>query len=265
LLLVKQKEEVEAKNKEVEDARKSLEEKAEQLTLTSKYKSEFLANMSHELRTPLNAVTGYTELIQEGLAGPVTERQEGFLEKVKANARHQLRVIEEILEYSRMEGGREEVRVQRVDLSDQLREVASFIEPLAREKNLGFRLRAPSEPLNVETDPAKLRHILLNLLSNAVKFTERGDIELRARVSDGTLEIQVADTGVGIRPEDQEKVFEAFAQLEEATTREKGGTGLGLAVARRLARMLGGDVSVESEVGRGSTFTVDLPAGPRRT
>ncbi|HET9984382.1 MAG TPA: GAF domain-containing protein [Longimicrobiales bacterium] len=232
----------------------------EEALAASKAKSDFLAVMSHELRTPLTAIVGYTDLLAAEIAGPLTEKQKEQLGRIILRTQDLLRIIEEILAYSDMETGRETVHLEPVDVAELVGAVAELVAPLAAEKRLAFHVVAPERPILVEADRAKVRHILLDLLSNAVKFTERGAVTLEAMLEDGSLVFRVRDTGIGIRPEDRERIFEAFVQVEDAMTREKGGTGLGLAVARRLARMLAGDITVESEVGKGSTFTVRLPA-----
>jgi signal transduction histidine kinase len=226
----------------------------------SRAKSEFLAVMSHELRTPLNAVMGYSDLLQAGIGGPVSDRQRAYLDRIKDGARHLEGVIDEILAFSRMETGREEVHTRRVDLRDLLRQLGDLLRPIARQKELGFELRVPPEPALVETDPEKVLQILRNLGSNAVKFTDAGEVRVEG-VRDHTHHlIRVTDTGIGIRREHHERVFEPFWQVEQSNRREVGGTGLGLSVARRLAELLGGRLTLESTPGRGSTFTVALPA-----
>ncbi|HEX6938213.1 MAG TPA: ATP-binding protein [Longimicrobiales bacterium] len=234
----------------------------EEAQAASKAKSDFLAVMSHELRTPLNAITGYADLLDAGVAGPVTERQRQYLDRIGAQAADLLRIINEILSFSRMEAGRERLRLSHVAVSDVVREIAAKHEPIARAKGLGFRVRAMVEPATIVTDHDKLINILDNLLSNAIKFTNQGEVQLTAWFEKHTIVFRVRDTGIGIPAEYHERIFDPFFQLEEAMTREKGGTGLGLTVARRLARLLGGDVSVESAPGRGSTFTLRLPANP---
>ncbi|HEX7118806.1 MAG TPA: ATP-binding protein [Longimicrobiales bacterium] len=229
----------------------------------SKAKSDFLAVMSHELRTPLSAITGYADLLEAGVAGPLTERQRRYLERIDAQAADLLRIITEILTFSRMEAGRERLRLSRVSISDLVRDIAGKYAPIARRKGLAFHSRAPDGNVMIVTDHAKVANILDNLLSNALKFTNRGGVELAASLEDDTAVFRVRDTGIGIPPELHERIFEPFFQIEDALTREKGGTGLGLTVARRLARLLHGDVSVESEPSRGSLFTVRLPASPR--
>ena len=228
--------------------------------MANQAKSDFLAVMSHELRTPLTAIMGYAELILNGVLGEVNEKQAWHLERLLVSARHLLQLIDEILVFTRAEAGREQVRSERVDLAKVVNEVGQRIEPIAREKGLEFSVHAPEQPTLVELDRGKVRQVLMSLLSNAVKFTSRGGVELKAELEDGQAVFRVRDTGPGIQPEHMEEIFDPFWQAEQATTRTQGGTGLGLSLARRLARLLGGDISVESTPGVGSTFTVRVPA-----
>lgn len=223
-------------------------------------KSDFLAVMSHELRTPLNAITGYADLLLMGLPDPLPAQGRIYVERIRTAAWHLFQLIEEILTFARIEAAREVVSPERIDLLAFLSDCAALIEPVAREKGLDFRQDLPRDGIVIRTDPRKLRQILLNLLSNAVKFTDRGSVLLSVEQEAGGLVFRISDTGVGISPEHAARIFEPFWQAEQPTTRRAGGAGLGLAVARRLARMLGGDVVVESHVGRGTTFTVTLPA-----
>jgi len=238
-----------------------LHEEAQQ---ANKAKSDFLAVMSHELRTPLTAIMGYTDLLDHGICGPVRPEQREFLERIRLRSQDLLRMLEEILAFSRTETGRERRKEEVVDAVRVVHDVATIVRPLAGERGLAFDVHAPRRPVEIVTDPEKLKHILLNLLSNAVKFTVRGRIELELDREGDRVVFKVHDTGQGIAPEDQERIFEPFVQVEDALTREKGGTGLGLAVARRLARLLGGDVTVASQPGVGSTFSVWLPASAAR-
>ncbi|HEX7091687.1 MAG TPA: ATP-binding protein [Longimicrobiales bacterium] len=223
-------------------------------------KSEFLAVISHELRTPLNAVIGYVDLLEAGVGGPLTEAQQARLGRIRASALQLLDLIEQILTFVQAEAGREEVRLETVDLDSLAQDAAAPLRPVAEERGLAFEVRPPRSPVRVRTDPAKVRQILRNLLSNALKFTEEGGIVVEAEREDDWMRFRVQDTGIGIEPEDLKRVFEPFWQAEASTTRRHGGAGLGLSVARRLARLLGGDITVESEPGTGTTFIVRLPA-----
>jgi PAS domain S-box-containing protein len=231
-------------------------------TAANQAKSEFLAVMSHELRTPLNAILGYTDLLVMGVPHPLQEGSTRQVQRIGASARHLLQIIEQILAFSRLEAGREEAFPEEVELCELVRETAALIQPLAGQKGLEFDLQLPDDPIPLVTDPGKLRQILLNLLSNAIKFTESGVVGLRAEAADGGVRITVRDTGVGLAPEHLERVFEPFWQADHSRTRQAGGTGLGLSVTRQLAQLLGGEVSAESQVGQGTTFTVTLPRAP---
>jgi signal transduction histidine kinase len=222
-------------------------------------KSEFLAVMSHELRTPLTAIIGYEELLSDGITGPVTDAQKSQLGRIKASAGHLLELIDQILGFARADVGREKVNVQEVKLTEMLRSAASFVEPMAATKKISLTIKLPDEEILLRTDAGKVMQIVVNLLGNAVKFTDRGGVTLRAESKNGAAIVDVIDTGVGIAPEHIEQVFEPFWQVEQAITRRTGGTGLGLSVSRRLALMLGGDVTVSSTVGEGSRFTLILP------
>ncbi|HJR63502.1 MAG TPA: HAMP domain-containing sensor histidine kinase [Gemmatimonadaceae bacterium] len=225
----------------------------------SEAKSSFLAIMSHELRTPLTSMLGYAELLADGITGPVTPAQLEQLRRIGASGRHLLSLIEEILTFSRLEKGREGILLERVNLQVLARQAASVAEPLATQKGLNFTLSVPGQPLVAETDAMKVRQILINLLINAINFTQRGDVQLEVAADDTWVRLSVRDTGVGIPGHDLERVFEPFWQAGHCDTRTVGGTGIGLSVARRFARLLGGDITVASEVGLGSSFTLRLP------
>ena len=222
-------------------------------------KAEFLASMSHELRTPLNAILGYSDLIQAGIPAAVPEGALRQVERIGLAAHHLLSLIEEILGFARLQAGREEVHAEEFDTCTLIKEVRSIVEPLATGKDLKLRVSCPDGPLPMTSDPRKLRQILIGLLGNAVKFTETGAVHLRVRADDAWVSFQVRDTGPGIAPEDRRRIFEPFWQADQSMTRAAGGTGLGLAVAARLASALGGRIRVRSELGSGSTFTVRLP------
>jgi signal transduction histidine kinase len=222
-------------------------------------KSEFLAVMSHELRTPLTAIIGYEELLSDGITGPVTDPQKTQLGRIKASAGHLLELIDQILTFSRVEVGREQVSVSDGELTDLLRAAAQIVEPMVAAKKISLTVNLPDTPVRMHTDMGKVRQIVINLLGNAVKFTDRGGITLRAEQKNGTVAVDVIDTGIGIPSEFFDQVFEPFWQVEQPITRTVGGTGLGLSVSRRLARLLGGDIKVSSTVGEGSHFTVVFP------
>jgi HAMP domain-containing protein/signal transduction histidine kinase/DNA-binding response OmpR family regulator len=274
LLLVKQKNEVEAKNKEVEEARKSLEEKAEQLTLTSKYKSEFLANMSHELRTPLNSLLILAQQLYENLEGNLTEKQIRYAKTIHSCGDDLIQLINDILDLSKIESGFISANIAPVSVS----EITSFVEttfkPISEARNLRFKIETDTTlPNNIDTDIQRLNQILKNLLSNAFKFTEKGEVALKIfhaerkwRPGNPNLDnsskvvgFSISDTGIGIPQEKQQIIFEAFQQAEGSTSRKYGGTGLGLSISRGLAELLGGTIELESIPGKGSTFTLYLP------
>jgi len=224
----------------------------------SEAKSAFLATMSHELRTPLNAIIGYQSLLKEGIDGTLNQGQNAQLSRIRASADHLLGLIDEILTFSRVEAGKEMVRWEEVDLRPLVEEAFAMVRPMAEQKGLVLRAEVPDGVM--DTDRGKLKQILVNLLSNAVKFTDKGGITVRGRRDERDVAFYITDTGIGIAPENLEKIFEPFWQVEQSSTRRAGGTGLGLTVSRSLARLLGGDVSVESTPGQGSVFTVTLPA-----
>ncbi|HSJ14254.1 MAG TPA: ATP-binding protein [Longimicrobiales bacterium] len=222
-------------------------------------KADFLAVMSHELRTPLNAIMGYTDLMDAQVSGPLTAKQHGQIGRIRASARHLLQLIEEILSYARMESGGEEVRIAVADAGSLVEAAAAVVEPLAHAKGIGFEIDVHDRHVSIETDGAKVRQVLVNLLSNAVKFTDDGVVGIRF-LRDGEEGVfEVHDTGIGI-PEDQHRrIFDPFWQVARPNIRRVGGTGLGLSVSRRFARLLRGDLTFESQPGIGSTFRLRLP------
>jgi len=222
-------------------------------------KSDFLAVMSHELRTPLNAIIGYSDLLLLGVPESVTERAQRQVERIRGASTSLLHLVEEILSFSRIEAGKEELRISPVDVDAVVADCVAMVEPLASEKQLHARYTRPAQPVRVVSDERKIRQIVTNLLSNAVKFTEQGGFDVDVRVGAGVIEVIVSDTGVGIPMEHQEKIFEPFWQVDATATRRFGGTGLGLGVARKLAHLLEGDLVVQSEPAHGSRFVLTLP------
>lgn len=229
----------------------------------SEGKSHFLALVSHELRTPISAILGYTHLLTEGIPEPIGPRATDQVQRISACASYLTEVIDQVLEYSRLEAGEDTVHVTRVPTAEVISEVASVVQPLAHRKGLALRLRTSHAPEAMTTDRRRLCQILLNLLGNAVKFTDSGEVSLTIRRSSGRLLFHVTDQGCGIDPKDIEAMFDPFVQGERTASSGRRGAGLGLAIARMFARGLGGDLSVESEPGRGSTFTLWMPERPR--
>jgi signal transduction histidine kinase len=229
-------------------------------------KSQFLAVISHELRTPLNAVIGYSDLLLLGIAGPLNDKQRDIIAKVQTSSKHLVSLVEEILTYTRMERGQEELIIEEVSIGSVVAETIDLIAPMARASGLDFRTSIENADARVTTDPQKVRQVLTNLLTNAIKYTEAGFVALDVRLEGGMVRIDVADSGIGMTQEHIEHIYEPFWQVEPTNTRTRGGTGLGLTVAMQLTRLLGGRLGVTSELGAGTTFTLRLPAAsPRRT
>lgn len=243
-----------------EDELRTAVERAEEVSTA---KSEFLAAMSHDFRTPLSAVIAYAEVMAQGGAGPVSAQQEEFLERIKAGAEHLARMIDEVLDFATVDAGKVHVNVEEFDAAVLAADTAAMLEPHAIEKGLELSLVRPHATPRMRSDPTKVRQILINLLGNALKYTDQGRVTVELATERSRMLFRVRDTGPGIPPEEVERVFEPFTRLS-TTQRRKSGTGLGLAVSRRLARLLGGDLACESAPGRGSTFTLWLPAQPPR-
>jgi signal transduction histidine kinase/CheY-like chemotaxis protein len=240
-----------------------IQNKSRQLAERSQHKSQFVASMSHELRTPLNAIIGLTEMMVKNAARFGTEKAQEPLQRVNRAGTHLLGLINQVLDLSKIEAGKLELNPRTVQLAPLINDVISTAGQLAEQNKNRLVVDAQENLGTLTVDPMRLRQILLNLLSNAFKFTKQGEVKLRVkRVVDGRnwIEIAVADTGIGMTPEQQAKLFEEFTQADSSTARQYGGTGLGLAITRKLARMMGGDVTVTSEPGKGSVFTVRLPA-----
>jgi signal transduction histidine kinase len=241
-----------------------IQEKNQQLAEASERKSQFLASMSHELRTPLNAIIGLTEMMVSNAARFGTEKALEPLRRVNAAGTHLLSLINEILDLSKIEAGKLELNPEPVNLTRLIDEVIGTAGQLAEKNKNRLTVEAQENLDAVIADPMRLKQILLNLLSNACKFTKEDEVALRVRkVADGRewVELAIADSGIGMTAEQQAKLFQDFTQADSLTARRYGGTGLGLAISRKLARMMGGDVTVTSEPGKGSVFTVRLPGG----
>jgi two-component system sensor histidine kinase/response regulator len=274
-----------------------LERLSQELLQANRAKSEFLATVSHELRTPLNAIVGFVDLMRDGVYGELTPRQVAPVERIEASATHLRHLVDQILDLAKIAAGRVELHIEPVDLRPFILDVAADIEPLVNEKGLVLTLGVGGTLPRLRTDPTHLRQILVNLLGNAIKYTPTGGIDLRARVVPGCdvpptlhrpepvtariadspvaglraaggagscIAIHVADTGIGIGEPHRQRIFEEFEQIEAGPGTDSGnrGTGLGLSISRRLARVLGGDITLESELLKGSTFTVWLPVDP---
>ena len=250
----------EARERELRVLAERLKTQAEELEKANLAKSEFLAAMSHELRTPLNAIAGYAELMELGVSGPVNAEQRQQLERIRRSQQHLLGIINDILNFSKIEAGHLTYDIAPVPIDEVMVGVEHMMEPQARRKGLRFDRRACPDAVLAKGDPAKVEQILINLAGNAVKFTEEGGlVSLRCERRGDRVVISVRDTGSGIADDQIERIFEPFVQLGRSLSSMREGTGLGLAISRDLARAMGGDITVESVVGEGSTFTLTLP------
>ena len=234
---------------------------ASEARAASQAKSEFLANMSHEIRTPMNAIMGFGEILAEEI---VSDEQRGYIQLILNSSHNLLAIINDILDYSKIEAGRMTVEITECDLGQMLHELDSMLRPGARKKQLAFEvLQCDQLPQFIKTDPVRLRQCLINLLSNAIKFTEHGHVFMNVSIQhlddQPFVRFDVEDTGIGIPPDKQVMIFDSFSQADSATTRKYGGTGLGLAITKRLAELLGGYVFLESQVGKGSIFSLAIP------
>ena len=232
-----------------------------QLRELDRLKSAFLANMSHELRTPLNSILGFSDVILDGLDGPLTDIMENDLKLISRNGQHLLSLINDVLDMAKITAGKMNLNVERFNLPEVLTDVVNITSPLARDKSLALQLDAPAT-LEIEADRTRLRQVMINLVGNAIKFTETGSVTLSTARRNGCVQIHVSDTGIGVPPDQAQLIFEEFSQVDASTTRKTGGTGLGLPISRKLIELHGGQLWVESTGvrGEGSTFIVELPA-----
>ncbi len=238
---------------------REIADKSEQLALASQHKSQFLANMSHELRTPLNAILGYAELLVDGIYGVLPDRPKGVLERIQNNGKHLLALINDVLDLAKIEAGQLTLTLEDYILPEVVKSVVAATEPLATAKGLKFTAVVQDGMPLAHGDARRVSQVLLNLVGNAIKFTDEGEVEIRARSDRGQFVLTVRDTGPGIADADQDRIFGEFQQIDNTNTRKKGGTGLGLAISKRMVEMQGGTISVNSGLGKGSTFRVVLP------
>jgi signal transduction histidine kinase len=243
-----------------------LRRQAIELEQASALKTQFLANMSHEFRTPLNAILGYSSMLLKGVAGELSPLQRDNLTRVDSNARHLLSIINDILDISRIEVGRMPLHTSEFKVAELIAEIMAEVEPIIARARLDVLADVPSGLPPLRSDRPKVKQIVLNLLTNALKFTPQGRVKVSTRLLPGgkRLAIAVSDTGIGIAEADQGKIFEDFQQADNSSTRQYGGAGLGLAICRRLATMLDGQITVQSRLGQGSTFTLTLPLRLKR-
>jgi signal transduction histidine kinase len=252
-------ERIRAATSDLEAQNLKLQWQSQELARANRLKSEFLASMSHELRTPLNAVLGHTSLLLDRLFGDVTVQQIDSLERIRAAGQHLQALIDDILDLAKIEAGKMPLHIEEIPLAEVITEVAQQLEPMVRKKGLEATYSVEDDGMFVYTDRTKLKQILLNLLSNAVKFTQTGWVRLAATRSGNVVRIAVSDSGIGIKSEHLDAIWEDFRQIDQSRTREFGGTGLGLSITRKLLERLGGSVRVASSYGTGTTFTAELP------
>jgi len=248
-------------NEQLQELFREIEEKSRELEVASRHKSEFLAKMSHELRTPLNAILSYSQLLREDAEDLGQDSMVSDLQKIQSAGKHLLQLINDILDLSKIEAGKMDVFIEEFDVVTLVRDVVAVITPLVEKNGNELRVRSAEDVGNMKADLTKVRQALLNLLSNASKFTDHGTIGLDVRRDDrtGRMIMTVSDTGIGMTPEQMGKLFAAFSQAETSTSSKYGGTGLGLAISRQFCRMMGGDITVQSQLGKGSAFTINLP------
>jgi len=245
----------------LENARlfEEIAQKSRELEIASQHKSQFVANMSHELRTPLAAILGYAELMQEGFYEPQGAKSLDALSRIRSNGKHLLGLINTVLDIAKIESGQFTLNMSEYAIESVVETVRSATESLAQNKKLAFKTEvAKSLPIGLG-DEQRLTQVLLNLVGNAIKFTDTGEVRVTAKAANGRFNVSVADTGPGIPAEHQARIFEQFHQVDSSNTKAKGGTGLGLAIAKQIVEMHGGRIWVESALGKGSTFQMELP------
>jgi len=254
-----QKKELAVQADELTEQNTELEMQKRQLDEVNRLKSRFLSNMSHELRTPLNSVIALSGVLSRRLVKAIPEEEYNYIEVIERNGKNLLALINDILDLSRIESGREEIRVSRFSIRELVDDVTAMIEPQAREKGIALKNQVLLDLPQIASDPDKCRHILQNLIGNAVKFTEEGQVAITSQLGSGVMRISIMDTGIGIAGNQFSEIFDEFRQADDSASRKYGGTGLGLSIARKYALLLNGDITVESTPGKGSTFTLHLP------
>jgi signal transduction histidine kinase len=255
---------VQAATAELATQNELLRRQAIELEQASRLKSQFLANMSHEFRTPLNAILGYTHMLLQGVAGDVSPAAKRQLQRIDSNGRHLLTIINEILDITRIEAGKMPIQLTEFNVNEIVPEVMAELDPVVGRSKLKVTPRLSPFAPTVHSDRQKVKQIVVNLLSNALKFTHQGGIDITVQYDAyrGMVSVSVSDTGIGIAPEHHERIFEDFRQVDDSPSRQYGGTGLGLAICRRLATSLGGRITLRSNLGQGSTFTLTIPLEP---
>jgi two-component system, NtrC family, sensor kinase len=238
---------------------REIEEKGQQLEVANRHKSDFLANVSHDLRTPLNSIIGFTRIVLRRTGDQIPDLQKENLQKVLISSDHLLKLINGLLDLAKIEAGKMDVIAEPVRVEDIVSMATATVEPLLKDSSVHFVKDIPPDLPPLNTDRDKLKQILLNLLSNAAKFTEKGEIKVTAWQENGNVKLIVSDTGIGMKKEALDHIFEEFSQAEKTTASRYGGTGLGLAIVKKFTNLMGGEIGVESEIGKGSKFTITIP------
>lgn len=248
------------KNQELERQQQQIKLQNIQLQESYKLKSEFLATMSHELRTPMNAIMGFSQLLLRQYGAPLSEQQQNLIQRILNNSKNLLDMINEMLDFSKLEAGRLEIKPQRFNLANLINLTIKELCSLAVQKQLNLRAEVKLKDSYIVQDANFIKRIIVNLVSNAIKFTDTGTVKIKVwEVDPDKIAIAITDTGIGIAPEDREKIFQAFRQLDQGFTRQHSGTGLGLAITQSLVTMMGGKINLESKLNEGSTFTIEIP------